>query len=104
MTEYLLRFRFAHVDDDHAQRLAVSMAGMFVAEWDGNGVTWEGVERAVGSPLELAPAPAVDPVLVSAAWGGRARPVESDEDMEGVVSRVLAALGRQEAVREEQGR
>jgi hypothetical protein len=42
------------------------------------------------------PAGDIDPVLVSAAWGGAARPIESDEDMEQVIARVLAAREAQQ--------
>lgn len=89
--EYVLRFRFRHLDDDHALRLATAMGGMMCAEWESNRVTWDGVERADSQPLATDSYP-VDPVLVSAAWGGAARPIESDEDMEGVIERVLSAL------------
>jgi hypothetical protein len=39
MPDYLMRFGFSHVDDDHALRLATAMGGNMVAEWEANGVT-----------------------------------------------------------------
>lgn len=91
MPEYVMRFRFPAPDDDRALRRAWAMAGTIVAEWEDNRLEWEGVERVDGTRVEPQPGE-VDPVLVCAAWGGQARPVESDEDMERVVARIIAAL------------